>query len=319
MPNLLNSIGFYWHCISSKYTPDQQKKSKIAKKMVLAFLHLPSSARWVRFLRHNPTVLQSLDHWPRLLERNFRPYLRNYYSASTRTRYSISHYQLFEKLLPITLREPVLTGQAAVLSIITGKDEKTYATNLRSAANHEKEGDLMLELRSVKENDRLAVVTFSFTQIHGEIVINIGGIQGGERSAAEVGQANTDAIRNATKALHGLRPKQAVMIALQQVAVTLGATQMIATSKRNHIYSSWRSKQIDLAADYDSFWQEQGGTLCAHQDYSLPLQRSVKDLSEVQSKKRAEYARKQALIEQLCADVASSLKIGKFSPRGGLH
>lgn len=319
MPNLLNSIGFYWHCISRKYTPDQQKKSKIAKKMVLAFLHLPSSARWVRFVRHNPTTRQSLDHWPRLLERNFRPYLRNYYSPSTRTRYSISHYQLFEALFPANLRAPVLTGKTVVLSMVTGKDEKIYTTGLRSAANHEKEGDLMLELREAHDQYRLAVVTFSLTEMQNEVVINIGGIQGGERSAAEVGNANTDAIRHATKALHGLRPKQAVMIALQQVAITLGATKMIATSKRNHIYSSWRSKQIDLAADYDSFWLEQGGELCAHGDYSLLLQRAVKDISEVQSKKRAEYARKQALIDLLCSDVATTLKTGKFTQNGDLN
>lgn len=319
MLNLLSSIGFYWHCISRKYTPDQQKKFKIAKKMLLAFLHMPSSVRWVRFLRQNAAAQQSLDHWPRLLERNFRPYLRNYYSASTRTRYSISHYELLESLLLPNLREPVLNGKEVVLSLVIGKDEKNYVTSLRSAANHEKEGDLMLQLHAVHDSYRLAVITFSLSKIENELVINIGGIQGGERMSSEVGNANADAIRNATKALHGLRPKQSVMIALQQLAITLGAAKIVATSKRNHIYSSWRSKQIDLAADYDSFWMEQGGEICAHGDYSLPLQRAVKVISAVQSKKRAEYARKQALINCLCAEVTNTLTAGQFRQNSDLN
>lgn len=303
--NVKMLVAFYVTSINGSYADlSLSKKLKILLRGLLFFC---STLTWLGFITNNDFLKRSLSHWPRLLERSQRPYLRNGFGPSKRIALSIQHIQLFERFVATGIAQTIARGESYRLATVEGKDEKAYSFVLTSASDHEKEGDLMLRMINAKTGDRLAVITFSLSSEAGAVQVNVGGLQGASMADGTVGEICVDAIRDGTRALYGLRPKQAVLIALQQFAAVSGIKSLVATSNRNHIYNGWLSKQLDLASDYDAFWEEQGGTLRPDGDYCLPLRRHVKDIESIASKKRAEYLRRQAVIDSLENQIHTAL------------
>ncbi|WP_022979524.1 DUF535 family protein [Ideonella sp. B508-1] len=139
---------------------------------------------------------------------------------------------------------------------------------------------------------RLSSVSFSV--LPGQRLM-LGCVQGPKLSEALA----LDEIRRATHAFHGLRPPH-VVLAVLKVLARLAGQQLLGVDL--HVKARLRRRLLRSSYhfDYRAFWGEQGGTLNADGHWVLPLDDGGQRLlSEVPSKKRSMYRRRNELLASL--------------------
>ncbi len=64
-----------------------------------------------------------------------------------------------------------------------------------------------------------------------------------------------------------------------------------------------------LKTDFGAFWEESGGKLCDDKRfYELPLTEYRKTMEEIPTRKRANYRKRFALLDEIDASIASNLR-----------
>lgn len=81
---------------------------------------------------------------------------------------------------------------------------------------------------------------------------------------------------------------------------------LTGVTQKTHVSAG---KAIQLSADYDGFWRESGGVEVDGR-FVLPLLPYHRDISEVPSKRRAEFRRRQTLIADLHAQIDRAIREG---------
>lgn len=111
-------------------------------------------------------------------------------------------------------------------------------------------------------------------------------------------------IREATKRLHGLRPHFFVAEALRILARAWELSALCGIDPNHQLKASPQSSDHQLVKfDYRSFWAELGGDLASDGYWHLPLVKPDRDLQTVESKKRAMYRRRAALMQAVEAAI----------------
>lgn len=284
--------------------PDSLFGGKDVWKYLLRSLTSYSSSReWASYLTEHEHGRQLAQLQPQLLFKLQRPYLRKQVSTAQKLTWLRQHYgwMLSQWSWPFVHR---LFKQGGIaLAAIPGDDGNDYALWLRPTARCDKEGDLMLTLE--QGDEPLAFISFTLHRINHEWVANIGCLQG---PRPEVGR---DAVKLATQAMHGLRPKQAVLTALYGLTAGYGIDRILAVSNESHVYQARSRRKARISADYDSFWQEMGGERVGDSFALLPRM-PRKALEAIPSRKRAQYRRRHELentmIDALRAALPNSLR-----------
>jgi len=94
----------------------------------------------------------------------------------------------------------------------------------------------------------------------------IGGVQGLDAGI------DKRVIVKATRAPSGLRPKDAVLVAVQAAANAVGMKRLRAVSNAAHVLAEeWFKSDSVILLDYDAFWIERGGEWDETGCYILPL------------------------------------------------
>ncbi len=171
-----------------------------------------------------------------------------------------------------------------------------------------KEGDACLQLRSGGEV--LFTAAFSLgncTEDASRTVVDVGCLQGPSS------QTGRSLVRDTTKLLHGLRPRDLMLESLRAVGASVGAEALIGVSSQRHIYRSWR-KRRKFAFDYDAYWLERKGTRRADGDFTVLVDHAPHDVASLPSRKRAEAKRRQGLQINLRKSVLSALRTSQTVP-----
>lgn len=274
-----------------------ERKNRI-KLALRSLLTLPGSYRWLRFLSSQPLLLDYLRLAPRLAQKLHRPYLYRGLGNAAKADMLQQHYERMLHL-PAPLRSLLLSLDNLTLATVSGKDETSFSWVLGHNHTFDKEGELSLQLLD-NRHIALATLTFTLCQYQGQPVALIGGLQGPRK---EFGH---ECIRSATKACHGLFPKRLVLEALTVFARDMGCRQVLAVCKDSHIYSSWRYRR-DFQADYDSFWLDIGAEKINTEYFRIPFPIPRKPMEDIASKKRSEYHRRYALLDEMAAQISQSL------------
>jgi uncharacterized protein VirK/YbjX len=94
----------------------------------------------------------------------------------------------------------------------------------------------------------------------------VGGLQG------LAAGADKSIIVKATRALSGLRPKDAALVGVQAVARALGIERILAVAKQTHVLAAeWAFSDSVISRDYDAFWIERGGVTLLGVGFVLPI------------------------------------------------
>lgn len=278
----------------------QTKLSRRIRFMLRTLWYRETTRVWFAFLEATPWRQEQVRLEPELAEKLHRPYRRSDFLATDRLTAALSHWQALESC-DWAFQAQQWRRQPCLLAEIVGKDAASCELVLCTARQFAKEGEVCLQLRSGA--DILFTAAFSLC-LEGKTVksllLDVGCLQG------PWGQASQQRVRDTTKLLHGMRPRDLLLRALRSIATAIGANGIVGVGSRRHVYRHWR-KRRECAFNYDAYWLEQGGARRNDGDFVLPILVAPTDPAKVPSKKRAEAKRRRILQVRMCDDISAAL------------
>lgn len=272
---------------------------ELAKIRLRALLHPRQTPRWLQLLNAHPAFSEYVRNCPRFLYKVYRPYISHALDAEARLDAIRAHYEfMFRRGLGQTLARACLGP--VVLAEAEGRSGLRYQIQLRTVTMFDREGELVLQL--TQDDKALYTVAFTIAPRNGRPAVSIGCIQGGKTKDAR------EAIRAATRELHGIRPKQLMATLVRQLGHAYGCERMLMVSNRNRvIYKAIRNGRV--LADYDQLWEEMGATVRPDGDWELdcaPV--AAPNMENIPSKKRSEARKRHELVSDLANEVCSALR-----------
>lgn len=258
---------------------------------------------WLSLLNSHGALSDLARLQPRLLHKIYRPWLSSRLDHRARLAALTSHYRfVLQHDLAATVAQAV--RGPVVLAAFDGKSGQRYQVELRAIVPMEREGELVLQLRCGAT--LVYSVAFSFVADGHQASVGVGCLQGPQCGAG------LELAREATRDLHGLRPKNLLLRLVQQLGYAYGCTQVLLVGNDNRaVLKQIRKGRVH--ADYNAFWLEMGASLRADGDFTLAcgaLQPPV--MEEIASRKRSEARKRHDLL----ADVAGQVVAGFGRPRG---
>lgn len=243
------------------------------------------------------------------------PYISRCWEAPERLEAVASHYEAVARRFPQLL--------------LLGRDERLVLCDLGDlcagsslvldrAIWFKREGELVLNL--FQGELRVASLAFTLRQLDAGLCLFVGAVQGIHKGIDS--ETSLNIYRELTKDFEGLRPRSLLIEALKCMARHLGVEQIfvVGDEYRHHRHPYFgREKVLDLGANYDVIWQENGATASSRPDfYSLPIAASTRAAEDIAAKKRAMYRRRQALLDELFARLQAALPGAASVPQSPL-
>jgi len=274
---------------------------ELAKIRLRALLHRRLTPDWLHLLNSHPAFSEYVRTCPRFLYKVYRPYSSTALGPGQRLAAIRAHYEfIFRRGLgQVAARAsqaPVVVAEAE------GRSGLPYRIELRTLTQFDREGEMVLQL--VQGDKMLYTVAFTIAPRDGGQApdIHIGCIQGGKTEDVR------EAIRTATRELHGLRPKQLMIGLVRQLAHEYGCARLLLVSNRNRVvYKAIRKGRV--LADYDQLWEELGARKRTDGDYEMDCTAlAAPSMEAIPSKKRAEARRRFEVSMRLVDGVCTSLR-----------
>jgi uncharacterized protein VirK/YbjX len=275
------------------------------KLQVRALAHPLLTRGWLQALNSHHALRELAHLQPRLLHKIYRPYLSSRLTQRQRLAALVSHYRfvLQHGLAPVVAQA---TSGRVELASFAGKSGAVYQIDLRAIVPMEREGELVLQLRC--GDTLVSSVAFSFLADGHQASVGIGCLQG-----PQCGDG-LELAREATRDLHGLRPKNLLVRLVQQLGYAYGCSQLLLVGNDNRaVLKQIRKGRVH--ADYNALWTEMGAQPRSDGDYALacgPLTAPV--MEEIASKKRSEARKRHELLVAVAASVVDG--IGAPQPQG---
>lgn len=269
------------------------------KLSLRAFLNRQATYGWLQLLNSHPLFHELVRSNPRMVYKIYRPYLSNTFSCAQRLTLLQDHYRFVFRngLGPLVARA---ARDAVALATVEGKSGLPYRLQLRAISPLEREGELVLQL--MQGEALIYSVGFVFFFAERGMAVGIGCMQGPQ------GDDGLLRIKDATRELHGLRPKNLMVRLVRQLGYDYGCRELRLVGNANRpVHTAARKGKV--FADYDTLWQEMDAQPRPDGDYQLqcePL--SAPDMAEIPSKKRSEYRKRHETLETLVAAVRASLQ-----------
>ncbi|OOG49469.1 DUF535 family protein [Rhodanobacter sp. C01] len=260
------------------------KHRKMAIKYVVRALCMPRQhGRYLAFVFGNPHMCACQRRDPRMLERHFHRYIHLQWDRPTRLQSIQRHYRFALAQLPCALFEAIYVYGNATLGNLTLKDGGQLKLCLRPPISVGCEGELCIQLSDADDHP---VYRLILTVIGDRPTIAIGCLQGPDD------QNGKDMVRDMTKNMYGMRPKQLMLSLAYAFAKHFRIERILAVSNAAHPLRRVRDK---FRADYDAFWLEQKGSDVGNGWFMLPEALSRKSESEVSSHHRSAFRRREIM------------------------
>ncbi|RUL73082.1 VirK/YbjX family protein [Dyella choica] len=277
--NLLDSLRHRQDWTGPWYKRGVTALKYVARSLCLAAQH----QRFLALIAADPVMRAYRRRDPRLLERHMHRYVNAHWHRRDRLSYLLQHYRFAKAHLPSGLYELVYAQGHASLGSLVAKDGSLLTLCLRPPIYKGCEGELCLQLCDANEVPLYSIV---FTIADEQPTLMIGCLQGPK------GENARDVVRELTRNLHGMRPKQLMLSLVYTFAQRYGIERVVAISNEAH---PLRRSGRPLFSDYDAFWDEQRGQRIGGGWYALPTSLTHKSEAEVPSNHRAAFRRREAL------------------------
>lgn len=261
---------------------------------------VPSRA-WIERLSR-PDVRPLWSARPRLVAKVQHPYLRHGWTAGERLAALTAHYDRLRDLLAAPARARVYGGGVTLVRLFGGLDGLTLDVRLVYRDQFEKEGELTLTVEDVGTRLLLAAVSFTLGRSGDRCCALIGGVQAGSDPRVR------ERINQASKQLHGLRPKALALWALRQLAAPWEIESLRAVGDANQICLNGRRRRR-IASSYDEFWAESGGVRRTDGDWDLPIACPPRPREEIKPSRRKAYEKRYAMLADLRSELLAAASV----------
>jgi uncharacterized protein VirK/YbjX len=263
-----------------------------------ALLYRRQTARWLALLNSHPLFGQMLPACPRLVNKIYRSYFSTRLGCQDRLDLLQAHYAVVirQGLAPLVARA---AHGPVELCRLQARADLDYRVELRAGGVLCREGELVLQL--MHGEHLLQSIAFSFLRDGAGAAVGIGCLQG------VPGGDGLERIRNATRELHGMRPKNLLVRMVRQFGHDLGCEQLVLVGNRNRVVTT-SMRQGKVHADYDSLWQELQAARRPDGDFGLACEDlPAPRLEEIASKKRSEARKRHEMLLAAIAGVRAQV------------
>jgi uncharacterized protein VirK/YbjX len=225
---------------------------------------------------------------PDIYNKPFREYLQCNYETNKKFESIQSHYNYISNSIQQNHIKTLYSLPGYNLLNFNLENVGNIDVNLCYIPDLGKEGEITLLLSL--DNKDLYSIQFSFDNTNDLRVI-IGGIQ--SRSIVE-----NEQIKQVTKKMFGLRPRNFLIFIIRQICSVFNVKELLAIKTNYHIANcSHVSKTDKFQANYDQYWEEE---LAIQGDifYTLPIEESRKAIEDIASKKRSQYKKRYAMLDE---------------------
>ncbi|CAN5547858.1 hypothetical protein BH11PSE7_BH11PSE7_29960 [soil metagenome] len=243
----------------------------------------------------NDSLASVIGNEPTAPLRPLRSYLRQGLSGAARARAVQAHFTWLSSALPRPLidrlyREPPLALLGGLSPV------KDLGLALGRSGGRGREGEMSLHL----EWKGQPVMTLVFSVLDGAVVASKSEVDQlmGLRPVvgALQGARGTDvALRELASSCQRLRPSALLIVGLQGLCEAWGLKPPLCVATQSHIYTGYRSRRRKVGLDYDAAWRESGATAAGRHYWALPAAPQLRPDTEVESRKRAQHRRRNAL------------------------
>jgi uncharacterized protein VirK/YbjX len=248
--------------------------------------HWRGHAAWLAFLETPPMAgLTTIDRT--LTERYQHRYMNRQWSMTQRLRAMREHYAFAVEHFPPDLFESLYREREVHVGRLVLRDGSGLGLLLKAPGLRAREGELSLSLTD-DAGLQISYATLSF--VEGGRTLLIGCLQGAANNAGR------DAVRELTRQCHGLRPKNLLLSMIRSLAAAMGVQRVLGIGNQAHPFA----RRGKIKADYDGFWQENGGVADAQGFYAMAVHEPARCESTVESKRRSEFRRREALRREAC-------------------
>jgi uncharacterized protein len=264
--------------------------------MARSLMYLPDIRKWFD-TSDNPLLTQALKRFPLIHGAIYWPYINHTWPMQRRMASIDQHYRM-------------LGGAATIIADATFEEvelarlDEEY-TGLRFVLDKAKwflrEGEIVLNL--FVNDQRFYSVAFTLGVEAGQPLVLVGTLQGSNSENAQ------DIYRDITRALHGMRPRDVLMVALKLLCGELGIHRIWAVSNDNRqLKGSYFGNAYDGKAmvALNEVWIEHGGRELGNGFFEIPAVVGYKDMSEIPTRKRSAYRRRYQMLDKLAVDINSS-------------
>lgn len=157
-----------------------------------------------------------------------------------------------------------------------------------------REGELVLNL--FINDQRIFSIAFALGVDGTDNIIRIGGIQGIRD------QHIVDLYRDLTKELHGIRPRDFLLVALKILchAIDIKKIMAIADGNRQHRNPYFKQDKAEkLGGNYDEIWSEHDGVLNDSGFFEFSSKLEFRSPEEIPARKRGMYRRRYDFLKNL--------------------
>lgn len=257
------------------------------------------AANWVKFIdSYFKKIGFEIVPWD-IIALPLRLCFSRHLSPAARIKTLQDHHIVLEKNFRKEVIADLTSEKKIKLATLTSKSGAAYDFNMCYIMYLRREGMLSISITDPAE-ENLILTSLSFTffkNAKGENSLLIGGLQGITNKTDSAGKST---IVKTTRDLNGLRPKFAILNTLYAIAESFCVTEIIATSEKNHpVKITNQRKRGGFHADYDIFWEENGGILNADGNFILPAALPKRKLEDVPSKKKKDWLARHNYIKEM--------------------
>lgn len=285
-------------CYSNKRTYEKLRWALAAAKKPSA------SILWFEQMR-NSCYRPFLEINPRLALKPTRVYLSTRWKMTQKIKVLQDTYNFIHQHGSF-LRNSMLQPDGGILAQADLAKHGNAKIVLSHDTRFRKEGEFVLSLWISSLTTAVAFLSFALeSHSDGTCTCYIGCLQGGKEGNQK------EAVVTASKAMHGLRPKAALVFVAQEMARSFGARELLGVG--NDIQAH-RCKHIihipflhDYTFDYNATWTEVGGAPDKDGWYRLPLETYRHAREDIKANKRSMYLKRYAMMDDISRQIYSRL------------
>lgn len=254
----------------------------------------------------NPALREMIAAHPYMLGAVGRPYLNSAWSVSRRLDAIETHYRMLHgplAFLRFAPHEQIVLGRV-------GTPPRAVHVVLDKAPWFTHEGELVLNL--FHEDCRLYSLAFTLGFTQGCRIAYVGALQGSSQEGARA------VYRELTHELERMRPRDLLLAAFRLLCRALRVERICAVADDHSVSRSGYFGSGDAQASYDTAWNELGGSERDDGFYDLPIDLHRRDADEIPSRKRAQYRRRYAMLEDLAVQIIRAVEAPQPVPSSSL-
>ena len=265
------------------------------------FLNSGRMEKLHRFFMADPTFQRMTEEYPFAYEQATRSFFYNRSTFDERMEIIENHMSFMKA----HLQENVFLGLYGKkdYTLWESRDEGDplrLALSFRSGQR--KEGMMALVLR-LNDAYLYQVMFWIAPDQNEEWSLWIGALQGPNMENAK------DVVKKVTRRCHSYRTKNFILHATQEMAKALGLLHIYAVTNYGYYANTHMRMEKKLKTSFTDFWEESGGkSLPDRRFYELPMTEYRKTMEEIPTRKRNNYRKRYALLDEVDASVAEAVK-----------